>query len=122
MHKFRDISKIALGLMVVVLLLQFYVLWILRKKAMDPVLAEMDLDQDGVVTKRELKYYLEHSQDSPVVKQSKILKGIGSGVLRGALTGIIFQDVEGGLVLALMLAVINPIMGVLELEMNKVRN
>jgi hypothetical protein len=121
MHKFRDISKIALGMMVVVLLMQFYVLWVLHRKNQNQLVAEMDLDRDGVVTRRELKYYLENSRDSPEVKKSKIVQGIGSGVLRGALTGVIFQDIEGGLVLALMLAVINPIMGVLELELGKTK-
>lgn len=80
--------------------------------------ASPDLDGDGIVTKKELQAYiaaeLERKSKSPPQFRGLIKSAI-SGAVRGGLMGLLLSNtLEGAAVSAIVLGVINPVVGSVE--------
>ena len=73
---------------------------------------ELDENKDGVVSRAELKKYLEKmaaAGNKKKIKKREFWQNIVSGIIRGLLMGFVLQDIEGGMVLSILYAVMNPI-------------
>jgi hypothetical protein len=110
MYKFSDLSFGAFLLLFIVLLIQIYYFYDFDDEIDN--LTDLDFDGNGKVSRQELKYYLKLVEDRTKKKKIKwreAKENIFAGVIRGFLMGFILNSVEGGLTLALILGVINPV-------------
>lgn len=107
MYKFSDISKGALICLVILLIMEM--IWMVDSSN---VLDSLDENKDGVVSRAELKKYLEKMSAEnrrKKIKKHEFWQNIISGIIRGILMGFVLQDLEGGMVLSILYAVMNPI-------------
>jgi len=81
------------------------------------VLDSLDDDKYHIINRSELKYYLSQSIHENCVKRHTLTKKIKTGLVRGLLMGVILNDLEGGMVLALLMGILNPVMHSLEVAM-----
>ena len=115
MKKLKDLSYIAIIVLIIVLLIQLYIVY--KDEDDSNILSFLDYNSDGVVTRSELKKYMELLEERKRKKKNNInnLKTtIFSGVARGLLTGLLLFDIEGGLVLGIISGILNPLIVNLE--------
>ena len=111
MNKFKDISSTVMIILTLAVIIQVYIYY--DKDYKVDKLASLDINQDGVVSRKELKYYLKLLNDKKhkkLIKFNDVLTSSLNGAARGLLMGLILQDFQGGLVLGLMLGVLNPLL------------
>ncbi len=76
-----------------------------------------DINGDGVISMNEIRYHIKKELDERSHKPPQfkgVVKSSISGFLRGLLTGIIINGLEGALTSGIVLAVINPIIAGVE--------
>lgn len=100
-------------LFVISLVLQYYYF---SKRSTDKRfiddIKKIDMNDDGVISRKELKFYLSRMEDEKLDKNMTLKdfgRSITGGVIRGFLMGLLLFDWEGGLTLALILGMINPL-------------
>jgi len=115
MYRFDNISTGILVLLIIILLFILISVYNYDSKLDD--FNALDLNKDGVVTRRELQIAisneLEKKNKSPP-KLRGMIKSAASGALRGCLMGFLFNGLEGALSAGLVLGIINPIVSGLE--------
>ena len=110
MNKFSELSIPSLVLLTIVMIVIYY-----NHISEDEIdrISSIDFNNDGMVTKKEMKYYLNLLQQRDKknkLKRTELIKSSFSGIIRGFIMGFILCDFEGGIVLGLILAVVNPMM------------
>jgi hypothetical protein len=109
MNKIGDLSTGAVILLIVVLVIQIYLYY--ESDEIDR-LDSLDFNKDGIITRKELKYYLillENQKKKKSIKLHDIKKNILSGFVRGLLMGLILNNFEGGITLGITLSILNPL-------------
>jgi hypothetical protein len=113
MNKLHNVSYTVLILLVIgLLLLNQYFKVISPKKNIIDDIHTIDINGDGIVSRKELKYYLsriEEEKNTNYLTSSDFIKSGVGGLIRGFLMGCILFDIEGGVTLGIMLGVLNPI-------------
>lgn len=110
MNKFKDVSYVALILLTIALLIEFYFMH--ERDEHDDTLKNLDYNQDGKVSRSELKRYLmwlEAKKRKNSMSTMEFKTSIVSGLSRGLLMGLILFDMEGGVVLGIILGLLNPV-------------
>lgn len=111
MNTFGDLSVGAIVVLFILVLIELYY-FTDDTDYNELTLKNLDINGDGKVSRRELKYYLlevEKKKKNKQIFTKDLKKSIASGVVRGFLMGLILNSFEGGLVLGLMLGILNPI-------------
>ena len=109
MFKLNDLSIAGMIILIIILIVQWYY-FVQSETSID--LRDLDYNKDGIVSRGELRYYLEtvlERNKKKVVKKKEIASSIWGGVIRGFLMGLILKDMAGGIALGLALAAINPV-------------
>jgi hypothetical protein len=117
MNKFKDVSLIIVGVLFVLLIIEYQTLQTRYQNQEKKIFDELDYNQDGIVSKAELKFYLmrlQNSQKDKKIELHDIKKLIFTGALRGFFMGLILQDFEGGLTLAFIFGLLNPLISTTE--------
>lgn len=114
MNKFKDISVGSLVFLSIILLLQLHYFYKKRSrvKTIEDIMRELDYNQDGKITRKELKYYLEkieQERKNNIMSINDFLQTVFGGVIRGFAMGLLLNSMEGGIVLGIMLGIINPL-------------
>ena len=98
------------GTFLVLFLLAIYIFVHYYQKEEDEI---ADLNNDGVLSPSEISYHIKKdlsNKSSQPPRFWAIVKSCLTGLLRGFLMGLLLSGVEGGVVTALSLGIINPIM------------
>jgi hypothetical protein len=107
-------GSISVAGMIILILVLFVLIHKYEDKGTNrPVLADLDYNKDGLVSRGELRHYLSLSmkeKERSTLKASEIKRQAVSGVTRGFLMGFILGDLEGGIALGLVLGALNPVM------------
>jgi len=110
MYKFSDISNGSMIVLIFLLVLQVY--WYYDDEYDVDLITTIDFNGDGVVSRKELKHYfqlLDKKSKKKKIKLNDLIRSSATGALRGFIMGFILQDWHGGWVLALICAIINPL-------------
>jgi len=110
MHKISDLSTAVVIILILIFLTQIW--FLLDYSDENEALADLDHNKDGAVSREELKNYLLHIQQSKekkTIKIGELLKSMYSGAIRGMLMGFVIADWEGGLTLAIISGILNPV-------------
>lgn len=105
MKKIKDLSYGVITILIITIIMMFF-----YDTGEQTFLKELDLNKDGIVSRGELSKYLNRISNDNTVKKQTMIKKIKTGFIRGFLMGVILQDLEGGMVLALILGIINPML------------
>jgi F0F1-type ATP synthase assembly protein I len=112
MNKLDDISVGAVVILIGLIIIEVW--FMIDDKDYEYItLQELDINKDGIVSRKELKYYLtnmEKAKKRQQLKTKDILRSVTSGVVRGFMMGLILGTFEGGVILGLTLGIINPIL------------
>lgn len=114
MSKFSELSIGILVVMCLIVLIEAYIIYNYIEKEAD-ILHQLDLNGDGVVSRSELKYILNHhtkKKSTPSI--DRLIQSARTGALRGGLMGLISHGIEGAVAGGLVLAVINPMVSGIE--------
>ena len=108
----KSSGDISIGFLIVLIVLVCLEIYFVYKKNTEELPMEvMDRNGDGVVSREELKFLIEHD----LLKTDKALtlralsKSAASGALRGFLSGMLINGFEGGITGSMVLMIINPI-------------
>jgi hypothetical protein len=110
MNKLEDLS---FGILVFLLIIVAIEFWIVSDQDLPQTVQRVELIHDSVVvTHKDLRQYistLERDKATRTINESEVYKSIFNGVVRGFLMGLVLSDLEGGIVMAMMLGLINPV-------------
>ena len=112
MYKLKAISIGGIILIVLVFAIQAYH-YCGNDDSLARNLQTLDFNQDGKVSRLELKHYLNLltiDKNKEIADWNAIKKQILGGIFRGFLIGIVLNDMEGGIALGLVLGAINPVL------------
>jgi len=115
MKSLSDISTGAFIVLIIITLVFIIHFYNMQNRIAD--FNSMDLNHDGVVTKKELKIAIDkelENRNKLPPNVSSIVKSATSGAMRGFLSGFIINGLEGGIAGGVILAVINPMMTSIE--------
>lgn len=115
MFKFNELST---GWMVVLCIILIVLYYFYSEDSNEYfTFKELDVNKDGVVSRGELKQYLEKiyvKEKKEKIETQTLVRNIFSGVIRGFIMGLLLADLEGGFALALVLGIVNPIVANVE--------
>lgn len=110
MNKLEDLSVGILVFLTVIVALEF---WIVADQDLPQTVQNVQFKHDSVVvTHKDLKQYIrsmEQEKASRTITDVDVYKSVFNGVTRGFLMGLVLSNFEGGVVMALMLGLINPV-------------
>lgn len=110
MNKLEDLS---FGILVFLLIIVAIEFWIVSDQDLPQTVQRVELVHDSVVvTHKDLRQYItdiEREKAHRVINEQEIYKSIFNGVTRGFLMGLVLSNFEGGIVMAMMLGLINPV-------------
>lgn len=111
MNQLKDLSLGAMVVLVLVFVIQIHFMY---DDTMHNSLNQLDANGDGVITRAELKQFLEQSRRPPhgrkKIRSSEIVRAMTMGVFRGLLMGLVLKDLTGGITLAIVAGLMNPVM------------
>lgn len=112
MNKFSDISLVSVIILICILAVEIFFMTD-DKEYHYQTIQELDINKDGIISRKELKYYLlkiEEQKNKKQIRSNEIKRSVIGGIARGFLMGLILGSFEGGVVLGLILGIINPIL------------
>lgn len=110
MNKLQDVSVGILAFLTIVVAIEF---WIATDTDESTTIDQIRM-KDGhvLVTHEDLKQYIERLEKikaSGQITGTEVYRSIFNGVVRGFLMGLVLSNLEGGVVMAMMLGLINPV-------------
>jgi hypothetical protein len=115
MFKFNELSTGWIVVLCIVLIVLYY--FYSEDSDNRVTFNELDINKDGIVSRGELKIYLEkiHAKEKKEkIETQALISNIFGGVIRGFIMGLLLADLEGGFALALVLGIVNPIVANIE--------
>lgn len=110
MNRLQDLSVGILIFLTVVVALEF---WIATDADEENHIDQVEVHDDQIyVTHEDLRTYirkLESNKAEDRVTGRDVYKSVFNGVVRGFLMGLVLSNLEGGIVMSLMLGLINPV-------------
>lgn len=111
MNKLKDLSLAAIIVLVIAFMAMMYFMY---DDTQRDALYQLDQNGDGVVSRAELKHYLQLARQPTYQKQkirsAEITRSMLMGAFRGLLMGLVLKDLEGGFALAFVSGLMNPVM------------